>query len=111
MPWTGLRRLVSWHIDSTVLIFESSRLWLKKKHRNKRRIMGRIQVFLLLTLFLFYFKSGSRKEEQEMRVYSHDRENLWKDDASFGQVLVQNPLVKVVSSVFDLCGLEKKKVH
>lgn len=73
--------------------------------------MGCIQVFLLLTLFLFYFKSGSRKEEQEMRVYSHDRENLWKDDASFGQVLVQNPLVKVVSSVFDLCGLEKKKVH
>lgn len=38
--------------------------------------------------------------------YLHNWENLWEDDASFSQVLVQNSLVKVVSGVFDLGGLE-----
>lgn len=41
--------------------------------------------------------------------YSHNRENLWEDNASFSQVLVQNSLVKVISGIFDLSSLEKKQ--
>lgn len=41
--------------------------------------------------------------------YLHDWENLWEDDAGFSQVLVQNPLVKIIGGVFDLGGLEKRK--
>ena len=37
--------------------------------------------------------------------YLHDWKHLWEDDASFGQVLVENSLVKVISGVFDLGGL------
>lgn len=40
--------------------------------------------------------------------YLHNWENLWEDNACFSQVLVQNPLVKVISSVFDLGGLENQ---
>lgn len=90
MPWTGFSRLVSWHMDSTVLILESSRLWLRRDGDGGQ---GR----------------RARPRRRSRRSYSHHGEHLGEDHAGLGQVLVEDALVKVVGGVFDLRGLEERQ--
>lgn len=79
---------MSWHMDSTVLILESSRLWLRReKDKGRDGTPGQVGGV-----------GGGRG-------YLHDGEHLGEDDAGLGQVLVEDALVKVVGGVFDLRGL------
>lgn len=50
-------------------------------------------------------QKSDRSEKSIYDDYSHNWKNLWEDNTSFSQVLVENALVKVISGVFDLSGL------
>lgn len=83
-------------MDSTVLILESSRLWLRR-HQQKRHDLHR--------------STGQHTSNPDLvsveKKDLHDGEHLREDNARFSQVLVQNPLVEVIGGVFDLRGLEQ----